>query len=181
MKRKSAERGQSRTSGQGRDVLEKTLRSLWSLAEPELKRRQDGHWHTLEVVENARKLVAQEGGDRRVALAAAMLHDVGIPEALAKYSSADGPYQQKEGEAIARRFLLQLGWDEIEREAICYIVAHHHERPSTPSLEFRVVWDADALVNEDFSNPARQEETLATFYTATGREMARVKFQARTG
>lgn len=154
------------------------IERLWELAQRELLRRKDGDLHTQQVVEYVREMLVEgEGGDEAIAIPAAMLHDIGIPAALERYGSAAGPYQEREGEAIARRLLTEVGCPEALRGAICDIVAHHHQRLTSPAPEFRLVWDADALMNSDFSDPSRRDEVLALFYTTSGREIARRKFE----
>ncbi|KPJ62507.1 MAG: hypothetical protein AMS15_03720, partial [Planctomycetes bacterium DG_23] len=68
--------------------------------------------HTLAVLRYAREILAAEGGDAQVVVAAALLHDIGIMQAESKYQSSEGCYQEKEGSAIAREILTRLGVDE---------------------------------------------------------------------
>jgi hypothetical protein len=48
---------------------------------------------------------------------------------------------------VARKMLLAVGARVDEIDEICDIVAHHHTPGVVDSLSFRVVYDADCLVN----------------------------------
>lgn len=137
--------------------------------------------HAKQVSGYAEELVRQEGGDPNVVIAAGLLHDVGIPEAIRKYGSADGPYQEKEGPPIARQILERAGVDPEVIEEICHIIAHHHSPGSEETLNFRIVNDADWLVNgkEEFSGMGRDElegKIRQLFLTDSGTRKAREIF-----
>jgi putative nucleotidyltransferase with HDIG domain len=103
--------------------------------------------HALRVLEYAKEIQAEEGGDPWVVNAAAILHDVGIPASEEKYGSIDGHYQEKEGPPIAREILQRVGADEKVADHVCDIIADHHSAKFMDTIEFRVLWDADWLVN----------------------------------
>jgi HD superfamily phosphodiesterase len=103
--------------------------------------------HALQVAGYARELLAFIDADETVTMAAAYLHDIGIPEAERKYGSCAGQYQEKEGPPVAREILNELGAPEHLVSAVCALVGSHHTPAAIDSPEFRILWDADALVN----------------------------------
>ena len=133
--------------------------------------------HALRVLDFAEKILDRETADPLVVKAAAILHDIGIHEAEKKYSSAAGKYQQIEGPPIARGILQAAGVDIERIEHICAIIADHHSASTMDSLEFRVIWDADHLVNEFVEasgDPSREAKRLVRriFKTRAGQELA---------
>ena len=116
--------------------------------------------HALAVLDYAEKIQANEGGDPLVVRAAAILHDIGIHEAERKYGSSTGKYQEIEGPPIAEEILKQYDLDAEAIEHICKIIANHHTLNDFDTTEFRIILDADRLVNipEDF--PDASEEKL---------------------
>jgi hypothetical protein len=103
--------------------------------------------HALTVWSHARELMEGEPVDRDVVTAAAILHDIGITEAERKHGSADGRYQEIEGPPIARGILVEAGMDGARIEHVCRIIANHHSARDIDTPEFRIIWDADWLVN----------------------------------
>lgn len=103
--------------------------------------------HALAVLSYAEKIFGVEGGDSNVITAAAILHDIGIHEAERKYGSAAGKYQEIEGPPIAECLLEEEGFPYETIEHVCKIIANHHSAKDIDTLEFRIIWDADWLVN----------------------------------
>jgi hypothetical protein len=133
--------------------------------------------HARAVLEYAEQIRSVEGGDALVIQAAAILHDIGIPEAERKYHSAAGRYQEIEGPPRAARVLRRRGVDEDRIAHVCRIIANHHSARDVDTLEFRVLWDADWLVNLPESGRDASAFDLAArihriFKTNTGRETA---------
>jgi len=132
--------------------------------------------HALAVLSQAQAILREEGGNPRVIIAAALLHDIGIRAAERKHGSAEAKYQELEGPPIARRILASVGFDEADTEHVLRIVASHHSGGLIDTIEFRILWDADGLVNlsEELKKaneppPVSVEER---FKTATGRTLA---------
>ncbi|MFQ5808816.1 MAG: HD domain-containing protein [Armatimonadota bacterium] len=141
--------------------------------------------HALKVLEYAREICAGEGGSRLVVEAAAVLHDIGIQEAERKHGSSAGRYQEIEGPPIARRLMEEAGLAEETIEHVCRIVGSHHSASDIDTREFRIVWDADWLVNipEEFPHHSRDDLRKLigrVFRTRTGREMASAMFLGGT-
>lgn len=103
--------------------------------------------HAREVAGYARELLAYIDADEVTVMTAAYLHDIGIPEAERKYGSCAGPYQEVEGPPVARTLLEGLAAPPALTEAVCALVGSHHTPAAIDSPEFRILWDADALVN----------------------------------
>lgn len=103
--------------------------------------------HALQVAHYAGLLLEELAADRQVTLAAAYLHDIGIHEAERRHGSNAGRYQELEGPAVARPILEQLGAEAELIEQVCEIISRHHTPGGVDSAEFRIIWDADALVN----------------------------------
>lgn len=114
--------------------------------------------HTLAVLDYAEKIQQAEGGDPLVVRAAAILHDIGILEAERRYDSAAGKYQEIEGPPIAREILEKYDIEAETVEHICRIIGSHHSAKDIDTIEFRIIWDADWLVNipEDFKDAGRE-------------------------
>ncbi|MDD5223460.1 MAG: HD domain-containing protein [bacterium] len=134
--------------------------------------------HALLVLEKAQKILRREGGNPRVVLTAALLHDIGIKEAERKHGSSAGKYQEMEGPPIAERIMRELSLDAETIEHVSRIVGSHHSAKDIDTLEFRILWDADWLVNlrEEFPDAGREElekKIARIFKTGTGKEMAK--------
>jgi len=127
--------------------------------------------HALRVTEYAEQILSHEPtANRDVVLAAAILHDIGLPEAERKYGSSAGKYQELEGPPIARELLLLEGLPEGMIEEVGQIIAHHHTPGVVETSNFRVVYDADLIVNlED------RELSQGKFLTEGGRKVAASK------
>jgi len=133
--------------------------------------------HALSVYEYAQEIFQAEGGDPKVVFGAALLHDLGIQEAERKHNSSAGKYQEIEGPPIARKILEELKLEPEIVEHICKIIANHHRAKNIDTLEFRILWDADWLVNLPEEYPNLNQEKLKElieklFRTKSGREKA---------
>jgi putative nucleotidyltransferase with HDIG domain len=114
--------------------------------------------HALQVSLYAEELLSYVDADPVLTLTAAYLHDIGIPEAERKHNSSSGKWQEIEGPPVAREILDKLGAEGSFAERVADIVANHHTREGVHSPEFRVIWDADALVNFAEAFTAKSEE-----------------------
>jgi putative nucleotidyltransferase with HDIG domain len=134
--------------------------------------------HALAVLKYAEQIHKVEGGDSNVVIAAAILHDIGIHEAELKYGSAAGKYQELEGPSIAMEILQDEDLPSETVEHICRIIANHHSARDIDTLEFRVIWDADWLVNIPdecgrMSKDELKEFIERIFRTNMGRQLAK--------
>ncbi len=134
--------------------------------------------HAHSVTEYAEKLLKSEGGEYIIVIGAAVLHDIGIPAAEEKYGSAAGKYQEIEGPPIARQILTRLGFEPEQTEEICQIIAHHHSPGKINTRNFKILYDADWLVNLRDEYDIRNEKKLINiinkvFLTPSGKTLAR--------
>ena len=116
--------------------------------------------HALQVSCYAEELLAYIDADPVVTLAAAYLHDIGIPEAERKHGSSSGKWQEIEGPPVARDLLATLNAEEALTAHVTAIVSCHHTRNGIDSPEFRIIWDADALVNFAGVLPSKNAEQI---------------------
>jgi len=136
--------------------------------------------HAAKVARYAEKIVLQEKGDPAVVLSAAYLHDIGIKEAERKQQNNEVADHEEEGPAVARELLTKLDANQDLIEEVCDIISHHHHPGDHDTTNFRIVYDADLIVNlEDKRRKAQMApEQLADlvetgFLTDEGRELAR--------
>lgn len=136
--------------------------------------------HARRVARYAEQLGKSESGDLAVILSTAYLHDIGIKEAERKYQSTAAHYQEQEGPAVAREILTQLGAREELIAEVCDIIGHHHHPRPEETVNFKVIYDADQIVNLEEKQPETPpvREQLAAyldqlFLTDSGRELAR--------
>ena len=134
--------------------------------------------HAKRVLAYAEQILGDEPGDEQTVVAAAILHDIGIAEAERKHGSSAAKYQELEGPPIARGILESTGLSEDRVDHICRIIGSHHSARDIDSPEFRIIWDADWLVNIPAGRTERGEEELrklvsTVFRTDAGRRIAR--------
>lgn len=111
--------------------------------------------------------------------AAAYTHDIGIRPAEEKYGRCDGKLQEQEGPIVAQKMLSDLGFENYLIERICYLIGHHHTYDHIDGLDYRILVEADFLVNLFEENENEQSKTAAyknIFYTETGKEIFRQMF-----
>lgn len=104
--------------------------------------------HTLKVLQNAECLMLKNDitqTERQIVVLSALLHDIGAVEAMHKYGSIDGKYQEIEGPAVATKLLGGLGLCDSMIERVCYIVGNHHSKDKIDGTDFQIVWDADQM------------------------------------
>jgi putative nucleotidyltransferase with HDIG domain len=158
-------------------VRQKLIDEMKKVFGPDQKRIE----HALAVLDYAEQIQAVEGGDPLVVKAAAILHDIGIHEAERKHGSPAGKYQEIEGPPIAEEILRRHDIPDETIEHISKIIANHHSAKDIDTTEFRIVWDADWLVNipEDFPDAGKEKLqgiVEKTFKTGKGRQIATTLF-----
>lgn len=134
--------------------------------------------HAQNVLKYAKGILKVEKGVYNVVILAAILHDIGIRECERKYNSTNGQLQEKEGPPIARKILEDLHVDNKIIVEVCQIIASHHSPGEINTLNFKVIWDADLLVNlkdeYDIKNKEKLKGVVAKmFLTETGKMIAR--------
>ncbi len=116
----------------------------------------------------------------RILEVAAIVHDIGIKPAIAKYGSAAGPYQEELGMPEAETMLKALGFDEKLIDRVVYLVGHHHTYSSIDGMDYQILVEADFLVNMyegNMDKKAMKNAFEKYFVTGTGRKIASQMFE----
>ena len=136
--------------------------------------------HATRVARYADRICKAEEGHPVVTTLSAYLHDIGIKEAERKHNSASPRYQHTEGPPVAREILTKLGAEEGIIEEVCDIIGHHHTPREGETINFKIIYDADLIVNLEEKQkelPTPPEQLAKTidkaFLTESGRELAR--------
>ncbi len=80
--------------------------------------------------------------------AAAILHDIGIHPAEAKYGNCNGKAQEELGPGEAHKLLGEVGgFTDAQTERICWLIGHHHTYSNVTAADHRILLEADFLVN----------------------------------
>ena len=138
--------------------------------------------HFMKVHDFARTIGQLEGLDEQtlyILESAAVVHDIGIHVCEEKYGSCEGKLQEKEGPAIAKEMLEQLGYEQKVINRICYLVGHHHTYTNIDGVDYQILVEADFLVNmyEDGVSPdAVRKAYQNIFQTESGRKICRNMF-----
>lgn len=138
--------------------------------------------HFIKVYEYARLIGQEEQLDEMTQFTletAAIVHDIGIKPAEKKYGKCNGALQEKEGPAAARDILSRLGFYPAIIERVCYLVGHHHTYTNVDGLDYRILLEADFLVNlyEDKLPKENIKKALErVFETKTGRYICQTMF-----
>lgn len=106
--------------------------------------------HLMKVHRFAQLIGRMEGLDdhtQMVLECAALVHDIGIRPAEAKYGSCTGKLQEQEGPAYARPMLEELGLAAPDIDRVCYLVGHHHTYTGIDGPDYQILVEADFLVN----------------------------------
>lgn len=139
--------------------------------------------HFIKVYEFAHVIAVQEGLEeetRRILDIASIMHDIGIRPSEEKYGCCNGKLQEKEGPAYARDMLAEF--PEVtanETERVCYLIAHHHTYENVDGLDYRILLEADFLVNameDDLKKEAIVNFRNKVFETRTGKHLLNTMF-----
>lgn len=139
--------------------------------------------HLIKVYEFAHVIGVKEGlpaDALRILDMASILHDIGIRPSEEKYGRCDGKLQEQEGPAYARELLSAFPEvSENETDRICYLIAHHHTYVNVEGLDYRILLEADFLVNaleDELSKDAIIHFGDSVFETKTGIHLINVMF-----
>lgn len=139
--------------------------------------------HLLKVHRFAQLIGRAEGLDAHtlfVLESTAVLHDIGIHPAEAKYGSSNGKYQEQEGPAPARAILEDMHYDEADIERICWLIAHHHTYKNIDAPDYQILVEADFLVNlyeDHISQHGIEAARKNIFKTKTGLQLLHMIYQ----
>ena len=138
--------------------------------------------HFLKVYEFAKLIGQLEELDddlQFVLETAALVHDIGIRNALEKYGTSAGPYQEKEGVVEAELLLKKLGFSPEIIARVVYLVGHHHTFTDIVGVDYQILVEADFLVNlyeHDHSYKNREHTYATMFKTQGGKKLFRLQF-----
>ncbi|HPZ00033.1 MAG TPA: HD domain-containing protein [Clostridiales bacterium] len=105
---------------------------------------------------------------------AAILHDIACPLCREKYGNTNGKYQEKEGGPLAETFLKEINLPSAMEERIIYLVSHHHTYEKVEGIDYRILLEADFLVNADESHMGKEAILKGKdliFETETGKRL----------
>ncbi len=136
--------------------------------------------HAMDVTGHAEVIGKhQDDGDMMVIMATALLHDIGIREAELKFNSSSPKYQHSEGPPVARELLTELKAAPELIDEVCDIIAHHHTPRDEETINFKVISDADLIVNmmelyqkKPPTKDHLEKLLLGSFMTPAGAEQA---------
>lgn len=133
--------------------------------------------HFIKVHSFARLIGSLEklgGEDMFILECAALVHDIGIRPAERKYGKCDGKLQEQEGAEPARKMLTALEIDNDVIERVCFLVSHHHTYNHIDGMDYRILVEADFIVNlyEDNASVSAIKSALKNiFQTKSGTEI----------
>lgn len=113
---------------------------------------------------------------------AAVVHDIGIHPAEAKYGKSTGKYQEELGPEAARQMLKKLGIADDDIERVSYLVGHHHTYSNIDGIDYQILVEADFLVNlyEDNVSEHGVDGALShIFKTDTGKRLCQLQFKEK--
>lgn len=138
--------------------------------------------HTVKVLKYCETIEQLENvgcETREIIEAAAVMHDIACPLCREKYGSADGKYQEKEGPALAETLMRELGYRDEVIERVCYLVGHHHTYTNVDGIDYRILLEADYLVNADEMSLSYESIRAANrniFKTESGKALLRALY-----
>jgi len=149
---------------------------------------QEGIGHATKVARYADRICKEEQAHPVVTALSAYLHDIGIKESERKHNSAAPEFQHLEGPPVAREILTRLGAEEGMIEEVCDIIGHHHTPRQEETINFKVIYDADLIVNleekqkESPTPPDHLEKIIEkSFLTKAGKSLARNVLMEKEG
>ena len=114
--------------------------------------------------------------------AAALVHDIGIRPAERKYGKSNGKLQEQEGPEYARQMMQEIGFDSDVIDRVCFLVGHHHTYDNIDGIDYRILVEADFLVNiyeDKLDGDAAMAALNNIFKTDTGRQIFNMMFLMR--
>lgn len=159
-------------------MLNKLHLAMIKLYRGDAKRMQ----HFCKVHSYAKLIAENENMDKKdlfILETAALTHDIGIHLCEEKYGNCNGKLQEKEGPAIAKKLLQELGFAEDVSERVQYLIAHHHTYDKIDGMDYQILVEADFLVNimeDNLSKEAASHAYHTIFKTECGRQICKDMF-----
>lgn len=138
--------------------------------------------HFIKVYQFAKMIGEMEGlpeEEQHILETAAIVHDIGIKPAEEKYGRCGGKLQEQEGPDVAEKMLQRLGYEPKVIDRVCYLVGHHHTYDQIDGSDYRILVEADFLVNlyeDGVSKDAVKNAYDKIFRTETGRRVCSLMF-----
>lgn len=160
------------------EKLRKLMLAMIAYNNDDAKRIQ----HLIKVHAFARLIGEEENMDAKelyILEAAALTHDIGIRNSEKKYGTCTGRQQEVEGPPEAEKLLKTLGFADDVTERVCWLIAHHHTYNNINSMDYRILVEADFLVNlyEDGAGiEAVKTAYERIFKTTAGRNICRTMY-----
>ncbi|WP_040558796.1 HD domain-containing protein [Hallella multisaccharivorax] len=139
--------------------------------------------HFLKVHRFAQLIAKMEHVDNHTQLItemAAVVHDIGIHAAEAKYGSSNGKYQEELGPEPARELLTRMGFSAPDIERVCYLVGHHHTYSNIDGIDYQILVEADFLVNfyeDGISQNGIDHAMSHVFKTESGKKLCQLIYK----
>lgn len=136
--------------------------------------------HFLKVYAYAQTIGALAGLDaetRRVLEITAIVHDIACPLCKEKYGRCDGYLQEQESEPLVRSFLAPYALPSQVVERVVFLVCHHHTVTGVDGPDWRILLEADFLVNAEENRMSPSQIAAARegfFRTEAGLDLLRL-------
>ena len=106
--------------------------------------------------------MAAGDGDALVSKAVSQIDYTEEIDGTTKYGAAYGNRQEEESPALLDVFLRDFDLPSARKDRIIYLVSHHHTTTEVDGLDYRILLEADFLVN---ASEARMDRSaIQTFY-----------------
>ena len=130
--------------------------------------------HFLKVWAYAKTIGEQESVDENtqgILELAAVVHDISCPLCREKYGNTNGKHQEEESGPLVEAFFADLPVGTLNVDRIKWLVEHHHTYTNVDGMDYRILLEADFLVNAGESNYAKdvlENACVNIFRTETG-------------
>jgi len=119
--------------------------------------------HALRVLHHTDGLIGEYAGcDPEIAIACALLHDVGIKLSEEQLGYNNGKTQEEYGPPVAEALLGRIGFPVPKIEIVKNIIGNHHSPSRYDYPELALLKEADRLVNQDEAAQQRAAPLPAT-------------------
>lgn len=138
--------------------------------------------HFVKVHSFASLIGRQERLDEKTQLIleiAALVHDIGIKPAIEQFGSSAGPLQESLGLIAAKEMLTEIGLPNEIVDRVSWLVSRHHTYTGVDGMDYRILLEADYLVNcfeSSYSKEAAQAAIGRVFETASGIRLHKTMF-----
>jgi len=106
--------------------------------------------HALRVLHHTERLIGEYAGcDPEIAIACALLHDVGIKLSEEKHGYNNGKTQEEYGPSVAAALLDRIGFPVSKMEIVKNIIGNHHSPSRYDYPELALLKEADRIVNKN--------------------------------